>query len=46
MMSHPKILFFFKKLGSKLSCIEVRFTDRNSKPLDIEDRINIFSVIN
>ena len=33
LLFHPKILEF--------SCIEVWFTDQNSKPLEIEDKRNI-----
>ena len=42
----PKTFIFLKPFGSKFSYIEVRFTDQNSKPLDIEDRIHITLVIN
>ena len=37
----PKNLRFFKKNYLDFSYIEVWFTDQNSKPLDIEDKINI-----
>ena len=37
----PKNLIFFKTFNSKFSYIEVWFTDQNSKPLKIEDKINI-----
>ena len=35
-----------KRLNSEFSYIEVWFTDQNSKPLEIEDKINITLVIN
>ena len=35
-----------KRLNSEFSYIEVWFTDLNSKPLEIEDEINITLVIN
>ena len=35
-----------KSLNSEFSYIEVWFTDQNSKPLEIEDTINITLVIN
>ena len=41
-----KNFVFLKTLNSEFSYIEVWFTDRNSKPLEIEDKINITSVIN
>ena len=37
----PKNLRFFKKIYLDFLYIEVWFTDQNSKPLDIEDKINI-----
>ena len=37
---------FKKKINSQCSFIEVWFTDQNSKPLEIEDKINITLVIN
>ena len=37
---------FKKKFHSQCSFIEVWFTDQNSKPLEIEDKINITLVIN
>ena len=37
---------FFKTFNSKFSYIEVWFTDQNSKPLEIEDKIKITLVIN
>ena len=36
----------FLKNFSEFSYIEVRFTDQNSKPLKIKDKINITLVIN
>ena len=41
----PKRLIFLKTFNSELSFIEVWFTDQNSKPLEIEDKININFVI-
>ena len=35
---HLKYLFFKKIFNSEFSCIEVWFTDQNSKPLEIEDK--------
>ena len=40
----PKSFIFLKAFDSEFSCIEVRFTDQNSKSLKIEDNINITSV--
>ena len=37
---------FKKKINSQCSFIEVWLTDQNSKPLEIEDKINITLVIN
>ena len=42
----PKYFIFKKKTNSEFSYIEVWFTDQNSKPLEIEDKINITLVIN
>ena len=42
----PKNFIFLKTFDSEFSYTVVWFTDQNSKPLDIEDRINITSVIN
>ena len=42
----PNNFIFLKILSSEFSYIEVRFTDQNSKPLKIEDEINITLVIN
>ena len=41
-----KNFIFLKTFNSESSYIEVRFTDENSKPLEIEDKINITLVIN
>ena len=41
----PKNSIFLKTFNSEFSCIEVWFTDQNSKPLEVEDRINITLVI-
>ena len=37
----PKDLIFLKAFNSEFSYIEVWFTDQNSKPLEIEDKISI-----
>ena len=37
---------FLKTFDSEFSYIEVWFTDQNSKPLDIQDKIKITLVIN
>ena len=42
----PKKIIFLKTFNSEFSYIEVWFTDQNSKPLEIEDKINIALVIN
>ena len=42
----PKNLTLLKTFNSEFSYIEVWFTDQNSKPVEIEDRINITLVIN
>ena len=42
----PKNVIFLKNFNSQFSYIEVSFTDQNSKPLEIEDKINITLVIN
>ena len=42
----PKTFIFLKTFNSEFSYIEVWFTDQNSKPLEIEDKINITLVIN
>ena len=42
---YPKNFIFFKKFNSEFLYIEVWFTDQNSKPLEIEDKINITLVI-
>ena len=39
-------LIFLKTFDSEFSYIEVCFTDQNSKPLEIEDKINTTLVIN
>ena len=40
------MLYFLKTFDSEFSYIEVWFTDQNSKPLDVQDRININLDIN
>ena len=42
----PENFIFLKTFYSEFSYIEVWFTDQNSKPLEIEDKINITLVIN
>ena len=37
---------FTKSFGSEFSYSDVCFTDQNSKPLDMENRINITLVVN
>ena len=41
-----KNFMFLKSFNLEFSYIEVWFTDQNSKPLEIEDKINITLVIN
>ena len=41
-----KNVIFLKTCNSEFLYIEVWFTDQNSKPLEIEDKINITLVIN
>ena len=43
---HQKKIIFLKSFNSEFSYIEIWFTDQNSKPLEIEDKINITLVIN
>ena len=40
------LLIFLKTFDLVFSYIEVWFSDQNSKPLEIEDKINITLVIN
>ena len=42
----PKSFIFVKTFDSEFSYIEVWFIDQNSKPLEIEGKINITLVIN
>ena len=42
----PKNFIFLKSFDSELLYIEVWFTDQNSKPIEIKDKINITLVIN
>ena len=42
----PQKFIFLKSFYSEFSYIEVWFTDQNSKPLEIEDKVNITLVIN
>ena len=41
----PKNFIFLKTFNSEFSYIEVWFTDKNSKPLEIEDKMIITLVI-
>ena len=42
----PKNFIFLKTFNSEFPYIEVWFSDQNSKPLEIEDEINVTLVIN
>ena len=42
----PRNIIFLKIFNSEFLYIEVWFTDHGSKPLEIEDKISITSVIN
>ena len=42
----PNNFIFLKTFNSEFPCIEVWLTNQNSKPLEIEDKINITLVIN
>ena len=42
----PKNFIFLKTFDSEFSYIEVCYTDENSNPLKIEDKINVTLVIN
>ena len=42
----PKSFMFLNTFNSECSYIEVNFSEQNSKPLEIEDKINITLVIN
>ena len=42
----PKNFIFLRTFNSEFSYIEVWFTDQNSKPLEIEDKINMDLAIN
>ena len=42
----PKNFIFLKTFNSEFLYLEVWFTNQNSKPLKIEDKINISLVIN
>ena len=42
----PENFLFLKTFDSELSHVDVWFADQNSKPLEIEDKINITLVIN
>ena len=41
----PENQIFLKTFNSEFQAIEVWFTDQNSQPLEIEDRINLTMVI-
>ena len=42
----PKNFLFLKTFNSEFSYTELWFTDQNSKPLEVEDKISITLVIN
>ena len=42
----PENFIFLKTFDSEFSYIEVWFTDQNSNPLEIEDKINVTLIIN
>ena len=42
----PKNFIFLKSFDSEFLYIEVWFTDQNSKPIEIKDKLNITLVIN
>ena len=42
----PKNVILLKTLDSVLAYMEVWFTDQNSKPLEIQDKVTITLVIN
>ena len=42
----PKSLIFLKTMNTEFSEIEVWFTDQNNNALEIEDNVNISSIIN
>ena len=42
----PKIFIFLKLFNSEFQAIEAWLTVKNSKPVEIEDKINITLVIN
>ena len=44
-ISHKNVIYL-KTFNSEFPCIELWFTDQNSKPLETEDKININLVIN
>ena len=41
----PKIHIFLKKFNPNFQTIEVWFLDQNSRPLEIEDKINLTVII-
>ena len=45
METSPTNHIFFKTFNSEYDNIKVWFTDQNSQPLEIEDRINLTMVI-
>ena len=42
----PENFIILKTFDSELSHVDVWFTDKNSKPIEIEDKINITLVFN
>ena len=41
----PNLFFFLKKFNSEFQEIKIWFTDQTSKPLELEDKLNITSII-
>ena len=41
----PPIIFFLKTFNSEFQEIKIWFTDQTSKPLEVEDKINITLII-
>ena len=42
---HQKIMFFLKTFNSEFQEIKIWFTDQTSKPLEVDDRINVTLII-
>ena len=41
----PKSHVFLKKFNSEFQEIKISFTDQNSRPLEVEDKINLTLII-